>query len=103
MHERLTEGRYRDGSYNGAIGDDRKPIFNTRLLELEPVLRPCPFCGELPTFGEGCLSAGLTSVGGGWAANITCETCDYVFKGPYSGGTNIIDQWNNRFDQGVNK
>ena len=96
MHERLTEGCYVDGSYDGATGDDRKPIFNARLLQLEPVLKPCPFCGELPVFDEGCLSAGLTSGGGGWSARIDCEICDYTFKGPYTGGLDIVNQWNDR-------
>tara|TARA_R110000772_G_scaffold42835_2_gene99158 strand:- start:1858 stop:2193 length:336 start_codon:yes stop_codon:yes gene_type:complete len=97
LHERLIEGVYKDGSYNGATGDDRKPIFNARLLQLEPMLKPCPFCDTAPVFDEGCLSHhGLTSGGGGWSANITCEHCDYVFKGSY--GRDICNQWNDRLE-----
>ncbi len=94
-HKRLLEGSFKDGDYGNSTGDDRKRIFNKRLSELEPDLAGCPFCGELPVYDEGCLSPfGVCSGGGGWSANITCETCDYVFKGGYGG--NIVQQWNER-------
>ena len=102
LHERLTDGRFKDGSYGDLTGDDRKSIFNTRLLELEPILKPCPFCNEKPVFDESCLTHhGMCANGGGWAANITCSTCDYVFKGRY--GVNICDSWNGRYSNNEGK
>ena len=95
LHQRLTDGRFRDGSYGNLTGSDRKSVFNSKLLELEPILKPCPFCDEKPVFDRGCLSShGMCSGGGGWSANITCNSCDYVFKGPY--GVDICHSWNNR-------
>ncbi len=94
-HERLTAGIYRDGSYGDATGDDRKPIFNKRMLEIEPVLKTCPFCNELPVFEPSCLSRhGICANGGGWLARIECENCDMIFNGAY--GSDIVEQWNNR-------
>lgn len=96
LHKRLVLGNTQDGSYQKLSSDERKDVFNKKLLELEPVLKPCPFCGELPIYDRGCLSPyGVSAGGGGWSSNISCENCDYVFKGAFS-SVSVIEQWNNR-------
>lgn len=75
----------------------RRVMWKVRMLSKYPDLEPCPCCGcdvnSGVSFLEGSPMISWHHTGN--LAEVTCDRCNLSFKGMFSTGSGVIEQWNN--------